>query len=184
MISVEEHLKHFPKCSKVTFLLPRKKAESPEKWNDMITQGVEVIDLIHPYATTFLEQRSAADVSLEQSQNDFVFLRYVEGQRDLPAGGEIRPRTKLEHEAPFAIDKSSNVISDCRIDLIYNKHLKLSFLLIACTRRIVTARQSALTIFVNADLSCERVPLDTQVFQHIAKFYNYDSTTIAEQVHS
>ncbi len=173
MISVEEHLKHFPKRSKVAFLFPGKEAESSEKWNNMIAQSVEVIHLIHPYATTFLEQGSAADVPLEQSQDDFVFLRDIEGQRDLPAGGEIRSRTKLEHEAPFAINESSNVMSDCRIDLIYNKHLKLSFLLIACTRRIVTARQSPLTVFVNADPSCERVPLDTQVFQHIAKFYNY-----------
>ena len=108
MFPLEEHLEHLPECSKVTFLLPREELESSEERNDMITNGVKVIHLVHPNAATFLEQSSAAEVSLEQSQDDFVFLRHVEGQRDLPAGGEIFARAKLQHKAAFAIDEPLN----------------------------------------------------------------------------
>ena len=139
--------------------------------NDVGADRIEVIHLIHPHVIGFVPDLSALEMSLEQGENHLVLLRHVQAQRNFPGQLVILPLAESEMEAPFAVYKAGEVITDGVRNLFDLKQL-LAFPA-DCLHRadchclyIQLARKRLAGI--------KRVPSDTQVFQQIAKFDNYE----------
>ena len=89
MLSVFDQIRYLHKFRKITFLFRRQKTKSSKKWNNIFLNRGEIVNFVIPNAIRSTAQSATFQVPLEQSQNDLVFLRYVETQRDFPWIGII-----------------------------------------------------------------------------------------------
>ena len=102
------------KLSEVALLLRRQEPEPFEERDDILDDGVEVVDLIVPNAIVSLSERATSQVALEQSQDDPFPLRDIEAQRDLPRHPIVGPRSEHDVETPLAVGETGKVIADVR----------------------------------------------------------------------
>ena len=110
-----------------------------EKWNYILRNGREVIDLVVPHTIVSLSHRAATQVMLEQRQDHWIALRDIETEGDFPGRLVIAPWPERHVEAPFAIRETGKIVADLRWNLMDFEHGLEPFLLIARTSRIVTA---------------------------------------------
>src|SRR5260370_2115954 len=99
---------------KVSFLLRRKKAKPFKERNHVFYDGVKVGNLVIPNAVWSASESSAAQVSLEKSENHSIFLRYIKADRDFPRNRIITAWSKGNVKASFAVRESRKVISNFR----------------------------------------------------------------------
>src|SRR3972149_10939482 len=123
----------------IALFLGGQKTEPLEERDDVFPDGVEVIDLVHPDAVALEAKRAALEMSLQECQNDFVFLGHIQTQRNLPRHVVVASSAEGQMKAAFSVDETGKVISDGIRDLVGAEHERWPFLLIACTARIVTA---------------------------------------------
>src|SRR2546423_12386122 len=67
---------------KVSFLLSRQERKPLEERDHVLDDGVEVRHLVIPNAVRPVTKSAAAQVTLEESEDDSIFLRYVEADGD------------------------------------------------------------------------------------------------------
>src|SRR5207253_9547495 len=76
---------------------------------------------------------------LKQGQDDLIFLRHIQAQRNLPRQFIILPSTESEVKTAFAIYKPGEVVSDGIGNLFRIEHSVLVFPADCLHRWIVTA---------------------------------------------
>jgi hypothetical protein len=114
--------------------LPPDQRKPPEERHDPGLNIPEVIDLPIPAVVAGLADRTAIERLHEEIERSPILLGHVEGRRELPASRIVAPSTGDDHEAAFSQrepGQEETDVSRYRFD-------PEPFLLIACTRHIVT----------------------------------------------
>ena len=143
MSAFPDQLGELLELRKVTLLLGREEPEPLKERDHVLYDGHEVVDLVVPHPIVSLPHCPALEVTLELRQDHRIPLRDVEAERDLPRSLVVVPRTERHVEAPFAVGKPCEVVTDVRRDLVDIEHGSEPFLLIARTSRIFTAADFA-----------------------------------------
>src|SRR5215210_1171885 len=101
-------------------LLFRRQEREPFKERDhVLRDSVEVGDFVVPHTVRSAPERSASQMSLEESEDHTILLRNVEAQRDLPRHRVILSRSKRDVEATFSVCKAREVVTDLGWYLLY-----------------------------------------------------------------
>gem|GEM_PF-1214767 len=163
MHTVTHHFANPSEYSKCFVLVWRAQRVFAKEWDHLFFEIMKTVDLkvvnpipSPPNCTTFQS-------SLQELKNVSFTLRDIEASPNAPSKFSVVDLLDADVETPFAIHKSSEVVSGF-IQRFSFAHLTEPFLLIACTGRFVTA-------------ACAAVAPDTQGFQHMAKFI-FVTTTV------